>query len=183
MKDLNLSKQEREELILSLEDYKGGLSVVNERNDVPGLNKKVIKARMSFCDKLLKKIHNSLKTIKVSSAKGKGRSLQYWVCERIASLFNVKFDQKDDSCPIHSREMGLSGVDVVLRGDIAKKFPYAIECKACETLSIPQWIKQAKANTKEGQEYLLVVKKQSIGEPLVVMDWTSFEKLVKKNGL
>ena len=135
----------------------------------------------STAKRIISKIKNAQKKIKTSSAKGKGRALQYWVCERIANMFGIKFDQQDDSCPIHSREMGLNGVDVILRGELAKKFPYSIECKACEGLALPQWIRQARANQKNGQEYLLVVKKQSMGtEPIVIMDWTTFEKIFEK---
>lgn len=129
---------------------------------------------------LIKKIKNSEKKIKVSSAKGKGRNLQYWVCERIGNVFNIKFNQQDDNCPIHSREMGLNGTDVVLRTPVYEKFPFDVECKACETLSLPEWIRQARKNQKEGRNYLLVIKKQTIGtEPIAVMDWSTFEKLFK----
>ena len=128
----------------------------------------------SIAKRIISRLKNAQKKIKVSSAKGKGRNLQYWVCEKIADMFGIKFNQSDDSCPIHSREMGLSGVDVILRGEIAQKFPYAIECKSCETLSLPQWIRQARNNAKYGKQYLLVIKKKSIGEPIVIMDWDTF---------
>ena len=134
----------------------------------------------SIAKKVIKKLKNAEKKIKTSSAKGKGRGLQYWVCERIANLFGIKFDQSDDSCLIHSREMGLNGVDVILRGEVAEKFPYAIECKCCESLALPQWIRQARDNAKYGKRYLLVVKKKSIGEPIVIMDWNTFEEIYVK---
>lgn len=133
----------------------------------------------SIAKRIISKIKNAQKKIKISSAKGKGRGLQYWVCERIATMFGIKFNQQDDSCPIHSREMGLNGVDVILRGEIAQKFPYAIECKCCETLSLPQWIRQARQNAKGGKQYLLVVKKKSIGDPIVIMDWDTFASEVQ----
>lgn len=130
------------------------------------------------CKRLIKKFENAEKKIKVSSAKGKGRGLQYWVCERIANMFGVEFVQSDDDCLIHSREMGQNGVDVILRGEIRKKFPFDIECKSCESLSIPEWIRQARANKKENREWLLVFKKQTLGHtPFVVMEWETFEKI------
>lgn len=133
------------------------------------------------CERLIKKFQRAEKKIKVSSAKGKGRSLQYWVCERIAKIFNIEFEQSNDNCLIHSREMGLNGVDVILRGEIYKKFPFDIECKSCESLSIPEWVRQARQNNKEGRDWLVVFKKQTIGgEPLVVMDFSCFEKLFVK---
>lgn len=136
---------------------------------------------IDFAEKLLKKFERAEKKIKTSSAKGKGRNLQYWVCERIAEMFGIKFVQSDDTCLVHSRTMGLSGTDVVLTGELAEKFPFAVECKACETLSIPEWVRQARTNTKEGRKWLVVFKKQTIGgEPLVLMDWSTFEELFKK---
>lgn len=137
--------------------------------------------RKKECERLIKKFQRAEKKIKVSSAKGKGRSLQYWVCEKIAGMFGIKFAQSDDTCLIHSREMGQHGTDIVLRGDLRNKFPFDIECKAQENLSIPEWVRQARENTKDGRNWLVVFKKQTIGgEPLVLMDWSCFEKMVKK---
>lgn len=131
--------------------------------------------------KIIGKLERAEKKIKTSSAKGKGRGLQYWVCERIAKMFGIEFKQSDDECLIHSREMGQHGTDVILRGDIGKKFPFDIECKACESLSIPDWVRQARTNKKEDRDWLLVFKKQTIGhEPLVLMEWETFEKMIKK---
>ena len=129
-------------------------------------------------EKLIKKFERAEKKIKVSSAKGKGRGLQYWVCDRIAKMFGLEFIQSDDNCLVHSREMGQHGTDIVLRGKVFDNFPFDIECKSCESLSIPEWVRQARANKKENRDWLLVFKKQTIGhEPLVVMEWNTFEKI------
>ena len=134
-----------------------------------------------YAKKIISKLDRAQKTIKVSSRKGKGRGLQYWVCDRIAKMFGIEFIQSDDTCPVHSREMGQHGTDVCLRGDMYQKFPFDIECKSCETLSIPEWVRQARENKKENRDWLLVFKKQTIGhEPLVVMEWETFEKLFMK---
>jgi len=133
------------------------------------------------CKRLIKKFERAEKTIKVSSRKGKGRGLQYWVCDRIAKIFGLEFVQSDDNCLVHSREMGQKGVDIVLRGEVYKNFPFDIECKSCESLSIPDWVRQARANKKENRDWLVVFKKQTIGhEPLVLMDWETFERLFEK---
>lgn len=137
--------------------------------------------REKECVRLIKKIKNAQKTIKVSSRKGKGRGLQYWVCERIAGMFGINFVQSDDTCLVHSRTMGLSGTDVVLTGELAEKFPFDIECKACESLSIPQWVRQARTNKKDERDWLVVFKKQTMGsEPFVIMEWATFEKIIMK---
>lgn len=131
-----------------------------------------------YAKMIISKLERAEKKIKASSAKGKGRGLQYWVCERIAKMFGVAFVQSDDDCLIHSREMGQNGVDIVLRGEIRKNFPFDIECKSCESLSIPEWIRQARANKKENRDWLLVFKKQTLGHtPFVVMEWETFEKI------
>lgn len=120
------------------------------------------------------------KSIKTSSCKAKGRNLQKWVCQRIADIFNIKFNNQDDQCLIHSREMGQSGTDVILRGEIYNKFPFAIECKNTEKLSLYPTIEQAKQNTKDNQDWLVVHKKNR-NEPIVIMSWEAFEKLFKKS--
>lgn len=135
------------------------------------------------CERLIKKFERAEKTIKVSSRKGKGRGLQYWVCERIAKMFSIDFIQSDDTCLVHSREMGQHGTDIIVRGEIYNKFPFDVECKAQENLNIPEWVRQARENNKkDGRDWLVVFKKQTIGgDPLVIMDWNCFEKLVKKS--
>lgn len=139
------------------------------------------KKKINQSDKLIKKLERAEKKIKTSSAKGKGRNLQYWVCERIAEMFRIKFVQSDDTCLVHSREMGQHGTDIVLRGELRDKFPFDIECKAQESLLIPDWVRQARTNTKGGRKWLVVFKKQTIGgEPLVLMDWSTFEELFRK---
>jgi hypothetical protein len=115
------------------------------------------------------------KKIKVSSAKGKGRNLQYWVCERIADITGIPWVQSDDNCEIHSREIGLHGQDIVLRGEAAKKFPFSIECKSSEQLNLVETIAQASSNNIPGREWLIVHKRKAIPNPIVVMDWKTFE--------
>lgn len=130
---------------------------------------------------LLKRLRRAERPIKPSSAKGKGRGLQQWVCDRISKLLNIPFVQSDDDCLIHSREMSSNGVDVILRGKAKELFPYSIECKACESLAVPQWVAQAKSNVQDGTDWMLIFKKQSMGNiPYVVISWETFEKIYAK---
>lgn len=115
------------------------------------------------------------KKIKVSSAKGKGRNLQYWVCERIADITGIPWVQSDDNCEIHSREMGQAGVDLVLRGKAAEKFPFSIECKSSEQLNLVDTVNQATRNNLPGRNWLIIHKRKAIPNPIVVMDWKTFE--------
>lgn len=117
-------------------------------------------------------------SIKISSRKAKGRNLQKWICERIAKIFNIEYNQNDDNCDIHSREMGQSGVDIILRGEVYKKLPFDIECKATERFTVYKDIEQAKNNTKKNRDWLLIHKKK-YSNPIVIMDWETFEKIIR----
>lgn len=179
MSDISLDKKEKTLLKECLENELNSMKVSLFGQDME-LTKERDKREKNI-QKLIKKIIRSETPIKVSSRKGKGRNLQYFVCERIASLFGIKFDQNDDDCPIHSREMGQHGTDVITRGKVKKLFPFSVECKSCENLQIPQWIEQARNNVEKNKSWLLVVKKKSIGQkPIVVMKWDSFEELMKQ---
>lgn len=133
------------------------------------------------CQRLIKKFERAEKTLKTSSRKGKGRNLQYWVCEKIAKLFNVDFVQSDDNCLIQSRPMGQHSVDIILRGKLRKKFPFSIECKAQESLSLPEWIRQAKENELPDTYWMLIFKKQTLGsKPIVCLDFETFLEFYKR---
>jgi len=117
--------------------------------------------------------------MKTSSCKAKGRKLQIFVCERIAKIFDIIFDNQNEQCEIHSREMGQKGTDIILRGEVYEKFHFDIECKNTEKLNLYDTIEQAKSNTKEGRNWLIVHKKNK-SHPIVIMDWEAFENLIKK---
>jgi len=127
----------------------------------------------------LKKLRDK-QPIKISSRKAKGRGLQKWVCQRIADIFNIKYDQSDDACAVHSREMGLSGSDIVLRGAILDNFLYSIECKNSEHLNLIAAIDQAKCNQKINTDWLVVYKKKGLVSPIIIMDWFAFEQIIRK---
>lgn len=129
---------------------------------------------------LLRKMKSNLKTIKIASRKGKGRSLQKFICREIGELINVPYDQEDDQSLIHSREMGQSGVDIVLRGKALKLFPYLVECKASESLNLTEAIMQAQNNTKEPCDWMVVHKRKILQEPIVILSWSAFKSLFSK---
>lgn len=129
---------------------------------------------------LIARLSKSQKKITTASAKAKGRNLQQWVCERISAITGIPYVQSDDQCEIHSREMGQAGIDVVLRGEALKRFPFSVECKATESLNLKDTVDQAKSNTYKNTDWIIVHRKKAIPEPLVIMSWDTFEKLVKK---
>jgi hypothetical protein len=127
-------------------------------------------------DDLTKLCKLKKKRITVSSAKGKGRKLQQWVCKKISEItgFNWGHD-----CPIESRGMGQNGVDVRLEKEVLEKFPWSVEAKSTEMWSVPAAIEQAKANQMPGTNWLLVLKKKQ-QKPVAVLDAEEFFKLYKK---
>lgn len=153
---LNLSKTEKEKLIKLLENDKSTKS-----NEL-----------------LIKRIKNSMKTIKPRSAKNKGLEWQKETCEIVSRITGIPYDQKSDECEIHSRESGLSGVDIILRGEAKKRFPFCIECKNAKTISLAEWVKQAQDNCNESDNWLLVIKSPILPmKKIVVMSLSKFEKI------
>jgi hypothetical protein len=121
--------------------------------------------------------------MKTSSKKAKGRGLQYWVAEKVAWLFDKKFVYADDLCPVKSRGMGQQGNDVFITdSELFKKFPFAVECKCTETVSLYAYIEQVKANAKEGQPWLVIHKKNR-SKPVVILDAEYFFDMLKQGVL
>lgn len=112
--------------------------------------------------------------IKVSSAKAKGRECQKWVCTKVAELTGMPTGK---DCPIESRPMGQSGVDIRLDREALARFPWSVECKATESWNVPGAIAQAKANEASGLNWLLVMKK-SRDRHVVILDAETFFRLL-----
>ncbi len=64
-------------------------------------------------------------------------------------------------------------------GKAKKMFPYSVEIKRQETISLPSWIKQAKDNQLKGTNWLLIYKR-SREKPVVIIDAEVFFKLQTK---
>lgn len=119
--------------------------------------------------------------MKTSGCKAKGRRFQYWVAEKVAELLGVEFNQQDDLCAVHSREMGQSGTDVYVRDrELKKLFPYDVECKNTESVSLYKYIEQAKGNTKSENQWIVFHKKNR-SKPIVILDAEHFFELLKEN--
>ena len=116
------------------------------------------------------------KRISVASAKQKGRLLQQMVCARISDLTGLPYGVDE---VISSRPMGQAGTDVALIGDARKEFPFSVECKRVEKLSIPKWIKQAKENQMKDTAWLLVCKR-SREEPIAIISLDQFFHLLEQ---
>lgn len=114
--------------------------------------------------------------MKPQSAKAKGRALQKWVCTKIAELIGLEWGRDK---PIESRPMGQQGADVRLDGEALERFPFSVECKFQERWAINEWIEQAKANCKEGTDWLLICKR-SRKSPVVILEAEVFFDILKK---
>ena len=108
------------------------------------------------------------------SAKAKGRKLQQWVRDAIIKACNL---QGDD---VQSRSMGASGEDIMLSPLARATFPFSIECKNQERISIWKAYEQAKLNA-EVHEPLLIIKRNN-HEPLAVINARYFIENACKSG-
>jgi len=95
---------------------------------------------------------------------------------KISELTGLPFG-KDEV--IASRESGASGTDIRLVGLAKKVFPYAVECKRSEKLSIPAWIKQAQSNLGDFKTWLLFFRRNN-EKAMVVMEADEFFELLKQ---
>jgi len=129
---------------------------------------------------LRKKLENNLKTIKVSSRKGKGRGFQQEICQLISELIDIPYNQADEQCEIHSKEMGLRGVDLVFRGEALKRFPFSVECKNCESLDLAKTVTPARDYTIANTHWLIFHRRKSIPEDLVMMSTGTFAYLFRR---
>lgn len=130
--------------------------------------------------RISRKLEKATQRIKVRSAKQKGLNLQKWVCEEISEMTGIEYDQSSDQSEISSRPSGQHGTDVILRGEALKQFPYSVECKSSESLNLVETIDQSKANVVKGTDWLIVHRRKAIPDPIVIMDWKTFKKLLRK---
>ena len=83
--------------------------------------------------------------MKVSSAKQKGRRFQQEVRDKLLGVSNGL--EADD---IRSASMGAYGEDILFSPAARRQFPFSVECKNVEKLSIWRCIDQARGNCPDG---------------------------------
>jgi hypothetical protein len=113
--------------------------------------------------------------MKISSLKAKGREYQQDIRDAILEAFPIL--ESDD---VKSTGMGQPGEDIQLSPQARKLFPYTIEAKRQEKLSIPAWWRQTVANIKENTNPVLIFR-QSRQKSLVVITLEHFMELAKEN--
>lgn len=108
-----------------------------------------------------------------TSRKAKGRRFQQAVRQDLIDCLGI------DPGDILSTAMGQSGCDLYLSPAARERFPFGVECKAQETISLPAWWRQCTANAEaEGLAPLLILK-QSRREPLAVLRWSDLLALLR----
>jgi len=118
------------------------------------------------------KTKQTKKRIKISSAKNKARWLQQWACKKISDYTQIPWGK---DLGIESRPMGQSGTDVILRGEAAERFPFAVECKSGPSIGWTDAVRQARKNAKKSnQDWILILKHPDFKVPVVILDGEVF---------
>ena len=109
--------------------------------------------------------------MKISSAKAKGRQLQQFVAGRILEMHPEL--TVDD---VRSTPMGCNGSDVQLSAAAKEVFPFEVECKRAEGWKkLYDVMDQASSH---GVLNSIAVIRSNRREPLVVMSWDDFERII-----
>lgn len=106
------------------------------------------------------------------SAKAKGRRLQQHVRDKL--LEAAPQLQPDD---IRSTSMGAPGEDLLLSPTAREVYPFAIECKAQEALSI--WAALAQAESNAAGYTPLLAFKRNRSQTYVALEFEAFLKLLR----
>ena len=80
-----------------------------------------------------------------------------------------------------SRPMGSPGLDIMLSERARGVFPFGIECKRTESLSIPSWWRQCTDNAGKEGLYPLLVYRRNHEPAMVVMEFMDLLDVVKND--
>lgn len=108
-----------------------------------------------------------------ASRKAKGRRFQQAVRQDLVDHLGI------DPGDILSTAMGQSGCDLYLSPAARALFPYGVECKAQETISLPAWWKQCENNASKVELTPLLLIKRNREEPLAVLRWSDLLALLQ----
>lgn len=107
-----------------------------------------------------------------STRKAKSRKHQ----QHVAELIRITFDLPEED--VVSRPMGSPGVDIMLSEKARELFPFGIECKRVESLSIPSWWKQCETNAKEEGLNPMLIYRRNKEPSMVVMRFEDFLEVI-----
>ena len=112
--------------------------------------------------------------MKPRSAKNKGKRLQ----NKIRDLILEKFDSKLEQDDVRSITMGESGEDILLSPAARRLFPFSVECKSQEKLSIWSSLEQAEDNS--GDHIPLLIFKRNRSKTYAVLEFDELLKLLNE---
>jgi hypothetical protein len=113
----------------------------------------------------------------VASRKAKGRRLQQRIREDLRLLGKAYGLTVDD---IESRQMGGSGVDIILSQAGKKIFPFDVEAKNQESLNTWSEFWKHYAKYDKTSQLKMLVQCKNRGEPVVMVRWKDFLRLYKR---
>ena len=110
-----------------------------------------------------------------ASRKSKGRVFQQQLREDLITHLDINPDD------ILSTAMGQGGCDLYLSPAARSIFPFGVEAKRCETISLPAWWKQCESNASKVGLIPLLVFKRNREEPLAVLRWSDLLALLQQD--
>ena len=111
--------------------------------------------------------------MKPRSAKNKGKRLQ----NKVRDLILEKFTQLEPD-DVRSITMGDSGEDILLSPAARRLFPFSVECKSQEKLSIWSSLEQAEDNS--GDHIPLLIFKRNRSKTYAVLEFDELLKLLNE---
>jgi len=109
-----------------------------------------------------------------ASRKAKGRRFQQEIRDDLISRLGINHGD------ILSTPMGQAGCDIYLSPAARSRFPFGIECKNQEKVTLWSWWDQCVGNAaKEGLMPLLVIRRART-EPLAVLWWDDLLALLRE---
>tara|TARA_B100000073_G_scaffold338088_1_gene334808 strand:+ start:492 stop:845 length:354 start_codon:yes stop_codon:yes gene_type:complete len=112
--------------------------------------------------------------MKARSAKNKGKRLQ----NKVRDLLVEKYSKVLEPGDFKSTTMGESGIDIQLSPAARKKFPWAIECKNQEAISIWKCLKQAEDAAIDEKLKPLLIFKRNKSKIYATVELTDFLELL-----
>ena len=112
--------------------------------------------------------------MKARSAKNKGKRLQ----NAVRNLLVEKYSEVLEPGDFKSTTMGESGIDVQLSPAARKLFPWGIECKNQEAISIWKCLKQAETAADDEDLKPLLVFKRNKSKTYAVLELEDFLDLL-----
>ena len=112
--------------------------------------------------------------MKPRSAKNKGKRLQ----NKVRDVILEKFDKLEPD-DVRSITMGDAGEDILLSPAARRLFPFSVECKAQESVSIWSALQQAESNA--GKHIPLLVFKRNRSKTYAVLEFKELLKLLDES--